>query len=688
MLHNAYRDWTERPHYLTSEANADIYRDDTWSGTIKSMAGSDLETRRAVYFRRSITSDDFVSCYLPIDRDEENLLPMYVSIRGTDDIWDIFKDVNFLMNYGTNSSLNITGYNSKLTTLYNDIIEAMNVYAGPLVLISHSLGSMYAMDLWRLLFNNPIHSTRLHKNVMFNPFLIINDNYSLLATYPPLFKNTIEAHIIDGDMASVVYKNHPIHPTGLTIYENIVERDGDGWIQSAVVLSRFGLEYMVTGVADLNYIGSLQVRNHQLSAFTEEFTQYPEITEVAYDMAGVEQRRIRSSRAHFTMTATRPAGSVPATVEYTNQTLYLEYDHILQKYLANNPVMESTNLDYYDLHLSIKEKRDMIYRHDQWSFPLWLDTDYGEIWYLFKTGYTSPEAQTGYYLALQATPNSLSYLRTWIDVDQTNRLRNQESTTNESVAYETISEGALEAVITDNVITNMFHLRHTWYVMLPPLDVTPHTGYGLGERRSLADSVDPYLPVHGKYYNIRHAHLNNRILGIFRQPAATALHPLNEGILTVTYPGNYFETLDGNSMNSIFQCNYDPSNNKYSFLDIKYLDDNTTGGIIDPAYEVYIGESNVFHHNWGGTLSTPNNNIGFELIENNTTNVSVQAAYTGSDLFLLKQSGAFLMVNNSWVASQGPENDSFGSLDPITSSDYNLPPDYWGLFKFEEVTYP
>lgn len=470
---------TDRPTNIVSQANADIYRTDTWSGTFKSMATNNASERRAVYHKRAIQSSDIATIYLPIDRDRDEVLPIYLTIRGTTDIWDVFKDVNFLLNYGTGSTLNLTNYTARLNQLYLDVVDAMTAVPNhPLVITSHSLGCKYALDIWKFLFNDPTYANRLHKNVMFNPFLIIDDDFSLLSTYPPLFKNTIETHIIDGDIASVVYKNHPINPTGMTIYANIVDRDEDGWINT---------------LYDSTYAASLDVRNHQLSAFTDEVTQYPIATDIAYQ-ANPSARRIKSVRV-YNMTAERPDGS---DQPYTNQPLYIEYDSNQSEYLGNNPVMESTNMEYYDLEFSLGDKRDMIYRHGQWSYPIYLDNTYTREWYLFRTGYETSTDGMAYYLAFGAQPNYLVYVRTYSDIDYTNRLSRQEH--NLEKAYETITESTLYTVQSNDPTfpSGAVHLRTQWFISLPPLEgVEPHDGYGTGERRTLAA-----LPILNDDYSI------------------------------------------------------------------------------------------------------------------------------------------------------------------------------------------
>ena len=303
--------------------------------------------------------------------------------------------------------------------------------------------------------------------------------------------------------------------------------------------------------------------------------------------------------------------------------------------------------------------------------------DTSNVFYAIRAIHDSNE--TSYYI-IGIENGAIKYYRTKKGQDYSEYLKLQ--STGGANAFELSSPAELITAQTLGA-SSLTHKKYRWIIQVP--EIPTHAGYNGGLRRQLATlTYDARLPKHNRLYHIRHAHLSDRILGIFRQPAATSI-PLNEGILTATYPGNYFETLNGNSMNTVFQCYYDEPNDKYYFLDYKYLQDNTTGSTINTAYQVYIGESNVFHLNWGAVLATPSTNTAFELIENTPTNLSNQAAYTDPDLFLLKNNGTFVMVNNAWAASQGPENDSLGSLDPITYSNYNLPPDYWGLFRFEEI---
>lgn len=668
LVHNTYS--TNRPTHIVSDVSTDLYRTDTWGGTIKSMSTYDAYERRAVYYKRSIQSSDIATIYLPIDRDRDEVLPIYLSIRGTADLWDVFKDVNFLLNYGTGSTLNLTGYTAKFTQLYNDTREAMLAVANhPLVITSHSLGCKYALDIWKALYNDPDMAPRLHKNVMFNPFLVIDDDYSLLSTYPPLFKNSIKTHIIDGDIASVVYKNHPINPTGMTIYANIVDRDADGWINT---------------LYDATYASSLDVRNHQLGAFTGGETQYPDITHIAYTEEPSE-RRIRSVRT-YSMTAELPGGTSQI---YTNEPIYIEYDFAEGQYLGNNPVMESSNMEYYDLDYSIADERDMIYRNGQWSLPMYLDQTYSREWYLFRSGYVSNDGEIAYYLAFAAQPNELVYVKTYADVDYTTRFSKQQH--NLEKAYLTITEAQLALIQFNHSDTSSaVHLRAQWFINLPPLEgYTPHTGYGNGQRRTLTDLTVNYLPVHGRHYKIRHSYLSGRVLGIYRLTSPAAF--TDEGQLLLTYEGNAYET-SAATTNTIFKCHYNDDLELYYFLDIQYFDQhNTNSTFINSATEVYIGEGNIPQHNWAAV--TAGNNTGFQLIENTPENVTQQHTghpinITSKEYFLMKNTANhYIFVNDEWAFSDPAATDYRGSIDPITTmSGYT--PDWWGLWKFEEVSYP
>ena len=113
---------------------------------------------------------------------------------------------------------------------------------------------------------------------------------------------------------------------------------------------------------------------------------------------------------------------------------------------------------------------------------------------------------------------------------------------------------------------------------------------------------------------------------------------------------------------------------------------------MNSAHEVFIGESNVHEHNWVAT--TQDNNIEFQLLDNTPENLIQQHvgstfSITSDEYFLLKNTGNnyYLFINDAWANSDPTASDYRGSIDPITyMSGYT--PDWWGLFKFEEVAYP
>jgi hypothetical protein len=407
-VHNAYRQPLDRPAYM--QHDTDLYSDTNFMNTPKSLSPDEasINDRRVIYEQVSIQSSDTTAIYAPIDRDVTNAHPIYVAIRGTDNIWDIFKDVNLLLNYETGQHLDLTGYNTTVTSIYNDVVQTLNAYPNFQVeFASHSLGCQIAFDVFRRLWNNGYQS-RLSKNVFFNPFIIIMDDYNLDLEASNDYREKYHAYIIDADFASIVYKNNPLSQDNLEIFENAVEQ-ADGWIST---------------ISDLTRTQYLNVENHSLSTFTGGSVAYPDQVYPAY-IPGTSARQVNSLNRYSLKTYDEAL---------TNEPMMLERDAspaTSEEWLVGSIEVDSGvgHYEEYNITFTIANTTDMIFRNNQWSFPLYAKVsdqayDYSRYFYFFRA-YDEQDDQS-YYMA-QMQNDTLEYysLRTVQFGDYSRALRTQ-----------------------------------------------------------------------------------------------------------------------------------------------------------------------------------------------------------------------------------------------------------------------
>ena len=460
LVHNAYALPASRTGHIASDVSH--YSAMSFSGTPKSLLNVSTANRRAVYEQVDNQSKEFCSIYIPIDRDNANSLdveglPIYVAMRGTQTAYDIYKDINFLLNYETGISLPLSGYQSQKHQIALDIFDvlATTPVNQKIVMVSHSLGCKFALDLWWDLHQSE-HINRLHKNVFFNPFLLIDDYYqsSLMDAY---IQNSTEAHIIDGDFASVVYKNHPIGD--LTIYDNVVHRDGDGWISS---------------LYDLTFAEYLDVRNHQLKSFTGENIVYPDniypsfIPDIpAPDEEFGSERQIFSYRTYS-------LNGYTTTNDLDNQHMYIKHDptsSTTEKWLLSNIELDSQvhSTETLSLGMVLANKTDMIWIDEQWVFPLIFDGDYSRAFYIIRGPVDGNQLQT-YYLAQIRDDNSTALefyaLRQVTGNDYSVRIHQQQQ--DQETAYELLDlqefTVRLSSVSNFPGASSQIYQRQLWYI--------------------------------------------------------------------------------------------------------------------------------------------------------------------------------------------------------------------------------
>ena len=203
----------DKPNHILHDRR--WYEQTTHQDTYRSYMTLSQNNRRVLY-EQHFTYIDSISIYTPVNVNNvisDNIaldIPIYVIFRGTDNIWDVFKDLNLLYNYGTGSSYDVSGIQTLVTQIGSYLeSQIMNSYSENIVFLSHSLGSKIALNVMDR-FKDTIHINRIKHNVMFNPFITVDNVYERALSADTDYRAKFEAYIIDGDYASIIYKNHPI----------------------------------------------------------------------------------------------------------------------------------------------------------------------------------------------------------------------------------------------------------------------------------------------------------------------------------------------------------------------------------------------------------------------------------------------------------------------------------------------
>ena len=179
--------------------------------------------------------------YQPLIRAFEPLAPIIFAFRGTDNLWDVMRDLSL-----NNDVFVPTLYETKLTEFKNYITtyiketDTIQNYT----LIGHSLGAKFALDLaYELLLYN-IEVMRMAGVYMFNGFYPVDnrwkDIYTIMSTKRPLqddnelmrdkLRTHLKSHIIKGDFASMNMLRTPIgnvniYPSNASQPESVITDD-------------------------------------------------------------------------------------------------------------------------------------------------------------------------------------------------------------------------------------------------------------------------------------------------------------------------------------------------------------------------------------------------------------------------------------------------------------------------------
>ena len=161
--------------------------------------------------------------YTPITRGDEPLAPIYLTFRGTDNLWDIMKDVS--LNTGVPTPYSYETQLQEFITWITNYVTNVDVFHN-IVLIGHSLGAKYALDVTFELIQRSVQTQRLQGCIGFNGFYTVDDRWMKMFGVMnnkrdrddenteharSLMRSIITSHIVHGDFAS---KNMLATPIG------------------------------------------------------------------------------------------------------------------------------------------------------------------------------------------------------------------------------------------------------------------------------------------------------------------------------------------------------------------------------------------------------------------------------------------------------------------------------------------
>lgn len=619
-----------------------------------------VDTSRTHVYERSDNEIDYAN-YLPLLPDSSDIV---YTFKGTDHWFDILTDLDISLNY---SGIDLFGFNQAATAHATSIRDQLADPAGITIsLTGHSLGGLMALEVFAHLIDMvpTTHLDRITRIDTFQTFAIATWGYEKLHTiartssHPAydVVRAKIYSHIVNSDFASQLLRSQQGGFANIVIYPD----------KTPNVISS------LVGVSRESY---LNYDNHALDSFTAVAPTDIHVALEADSVGTIMSEKAGDLSAH-------PGGTTAMQLSVFNPTAIIAPP--TDKVYLSVPELITLHEDFINWNINRMDKS--AYRAgplDTIAFP----------YSVTNSGTNAAAQQTNYVFYFHPVSGTLNANCWHIEVYTTTaqRLGFLVVPSGQFSTFD-LRSGFIQASLVHNISTYVQPdaiLRTQWSLQ-QPVDFSGWAEEDL--RRDLGfsyRSIHLRRPQHGRFYKIRHAYLNGRVLGIYRLSSPAAF--TDEGQLVLTYDDNAYES-SGATTNKVFQCFYNLDSDTYSFLDIQYSQDNSTGSIVNSAHEVYIGESNVHEHNWVAT--TQDNNIEFQLLDNTPENLTQQHAgstfaITFDEYFLLKNTGNnyYVFVNDSWAESDPTASDYRGSIDPITyMSGYT--PDWWGLFKFEEVLYP
>lgn len=181
----------------------------------------DNESRNNLY-KKAYDNNDNVCIYTPIQKVLDLTVPAYVIIRGTSTAFDVLKDVNIFVDWASNEYLSVllAGFYQEVAVITQRIQE--HIGARRFEIVSHSLGCKYATAVWHKMQTSAQYidmRSQLSRVYSFNPYVLRTKEYKALQEADQLEQVKFHYHIVSGDFASILVRNHPPEDAHVTIYD-------------------------------------------------------------------------------------------------------------------------------------------------------------------------------------------------------------------------------------------------------------------------------------------------------------------------------------------------------------------------------------------------------------------------------------------------------------------------------------
>lgn len=226
---------------------------------------------KAVYQLQTQFNYDNMRVYKPL-LNNPNILtqPIYILFRGTSTGWDIYRDLNILLNYGSYGILQ--GVNTEITNIYNSLKTFIQTEGRAIHIIGHSLGCYYGIHLLHnLLIQESPNLDQFEETfnlTMFNPLILADTATEFFRsetlinsqkTARQFAKENIAIHNIRGDfLAPLLIQAGVGH---VYAYDAQTERD----IDTTDFLLGTWLGQITNVISRDSYLND---DNHKISAFT------------------------------------------------------------------------------------------------------------------------------------------------------------------------------------------------------------------------------------------------------------------------------------------------------------------------------------------------------------------------------------------------------------------------------------
>lgn len=592
------------------------YSENLYSDTPASLLGASLNERRVLYQKMN-TGLDHLDIWLPFNRDN-TAVPIYVVLRGTSNVYDSMVDLNLLHNHLTHSTFDYTQFNVVETQFRNKIYEMLAATTEPVIFISHSLGSEFALHIWHHIWTDPdgLYQSRLLINHFFNPFIIIDQIFEYSLAMSDEYKNTIHASIVEGDIFASVYKNHAIGP--VKIYGNLVLENSNNWYSYTDFIS-----------AQLSWLQYLDLRNHRIISFLgEDTTNVIAEAEVHYTPE-YGSKHITTRRSDYVIEFRENAQNVAISGQPLSLRLHKENTTHTWRLSNINVNSEGTEFSEFNMNIVYSGEAQYMIRYNQmWSLPLIISGDNnGERMYLFKSFTPNPISPL-YYLGL-VTSNTLYFIKPPSNIPSHNitpYLIRQENENTPAYQLRTLTD--LE-VAQSNGLAGLKHQNYEWTVgqVIQP----SHTGYLGGTRRAVG-ILELELPDYnvilksnlttGQYTN---QYLAGYLLGkgehntievnghsLFTYDRDVWSTDVDNNVendpLSSTIPDEYVWKLDYQGFNTITMSNTEQTDISISGVQMTFNTEFTANicGDVDIRNDVGHYLTNISDSNWGKVIWTTN----------------------------------------------------------------------------------